>query len=776
MLRDRRLLVVTESLGIGGTESHLRRLLPRLSASGWEVAVFCLSTVGTHADELKSKGIEVFSTRRLPMASKFGHRHPVFLVRAANSLFAFMRRWNPAIVHFYLPGPYIIGAPMAIINQTPIKVMSRRSLSNYQQRWPTIAKFERRLHQKMDALIGNSRAVVSELLDEDVPERKVRLIYNGVELSEPHADRSEVRQELGLDQRALVGVMVANLIRYKGHQDLIKGLAGIAGQLNMPWRILLVGRDEGLQTELEGLARTGGITDNIQFLGERLDVPNVLAAADFGLLPSHEEGFSNVILEGMAAALPIIATNVGGNPEAVEHEKTGLIVPTCDPHAIGRAVLRLSRDLALRRRLGAAARERVSKTFSMDRCGAAHAKLYEELLTKAEEETATAKASARAKTPPLSAPAYVRPSVRPLMLAYWGRYGALPQLTLELGDACMRLGQDSQTTISVSADNELFDSYRRFGESLFPVNTYASPIGALNLKAVSRLRRRLRERVLADGTRAFVSLMTHIWSPAVAPILRQYGIRHTVIVHDADPHVGDRTALINRWLLREARAATQIVTLTTAVAERLIETKIASEKQIYVLFHPDMKYPPIVRKAISRTEPLRVAFFGRILPYKGLDIFVDSIKALKESSIPICVGVYGAGDLSRQRVELQRLGAEIRNSWISPKEIGEILARQDVIVVSHTKASQSGVIAAAFGAGVPVVATPVGGLREQIVPDVTGVLAADVTVEAVAAAIRRLAENRELLLRIQQRLIATKDDRSVDRFFRELSEIALKDA
>ena len=80
-----------------------------------------------------------------------------------------------------------------------------------------------------------------------------------------------------------------------------------------------------------------------------------MAAADFGLLTSHEEGFSNVILEGMAASLPMIVTRVGGNPEAVLHERTGLVVPAMDPQAIGEAVLRLARDGQLRKQFGAAA-------------------------------------------------------------------------------------------------------------------------------------------------------------------------------------------------------------------------------------------------------------------------------------------------------------------------------------------------------------------------------------------------------------------------------------
>jgi glycosyltransferase involved in cell wall biosynthesis len=99
-------------------------------------------------------------------------------------------------------------------------------------------------------------------------------------------------------------------------------------------------------------------------------------------LTSREEGFSNVVLEGMAAGLPMIVTAVGGNPEAVVDGHTGLIVQPRDPKAIAEAILRLSRDADLRRRLGDAGQKRVRTEFSIERCVSAHAQLYQETLAK----------------------------------------------------------------------------------------------------------------------------------------------------------------------------------------------------------------------------------------------------------------------------------------------------------------------------------------------------------------------------------------------------------
>lgn len=376
-----RLLIVTESFGIGGTESHLIRLLPLLADTGLDVAVFCMTERGGRAGELEREGVKVFAAREHSGRHGTLLRQPAHAAVAGLKLRALLRRFRPDIVHFYLPGPYLVGAPIALVSRVPVKIMSRRSLSRYQRNWPAVARIERLLHGRMDAVTGNSRAVVKELSAEGVPEIKLRLIYNGIDIASG-MDRSEARAALSLKDDAPVGVMIANLIPYKGHHDLIEGLALVAKQLPAGWRVLLAGRDEGLRPELEALVAERGIGKNVVFLGERSDVPRLLAAADFGLLTSHEEGFSNVVLEGMAAGLPMIVTDVGGNAEAVLDGETGFVVPPSNPKAIGEAILRLAGDPSLGKSLGEAGRKRVAEHFSMEVCQNAHLELYRTLLAK----------------------------------------------------------------------------------------------------------------------------------------------------------------------------------------------------------------------------------------------------------------------------------------------------------------------------------------------------------------------------------------------------------
>src|SRR5205823_891079 len=126
-------------------------------------------------------------------------------------------------------------------------------------------------------------------------------------------------------------IIVANLIPYKAHTDLFHALAQISPKLPADWTLLCVGRDTGYGAKLEKFSQELKLSDHIQFLGERRDVRELLAHAHIGILCSHEEGFANAILEGMTTGLPMIVTDVGGNAEAVVHEKTGLVVPPHDP-------------------------------------------------------------------------------------------------------------------------------------------------------------------------------------------------------------------------------------------------------------------------------------------------------------------------------------------------------------------------------------------------------------------------------------------------------------
>jgi glycosyltransferase involved in cell wall biosynthesis len=230
--------------------------------------------------------------------------------------------------------------------------------------------------------MGNSRAVVRQLSKETEDSSKIGLIYNGIDLApyEQTLPKLKAREELNIAPDATVFVIVANLISYKGHEDLLAALADVKDKLPQPWVLLCLGRDDGIGPRLERLTASLSLVENIRWLGELPDVPKYLAAADIGLLCSHEEGFSNSILEGMASGLPMIVTDVGGNAEAVVDGETGIVVPARDPRMMGKALSVLAADKELCMKMGEAARVRAKDAFSIEKCVASYAQLYSALL------------------------------------------------------------------------------------------------------------------------------------------------------------------------------------------------------------------------------------------------------------------------------------------------------------------------------------------------------------------------------------------------------------
>ena len=357
------------------------QVLPLLKDLDYEVSVFTLTHKGQLADRLEAAGIEVAEPplsrvlRGLPRVLG----RPILGVIAAMSLWWRLVRLRPSIVHFFLPEAYLVGSFCCLAaGGKHVRVMSRRSLNRYQKKYALLARLERLLHGRMSAILGNSRAVVSELVEEGAPPERVVLVYNGVDLSRfgQSGSREAARGRLEIPSDAFVLTVVANLIPYKGHENLLDALALVNGQLPGEWLMLWVGSDSGIATHLLSKARSLGLERHLRWLGRRHDVPDILRASDVGILCSHEEGFSNSLLEYMAASLPAIVTDTGGNAEAVRDGHSGRVVPAGSPRALAEAIVELSRDAQLRERMGQAARERVERYFSLAECVTGYDRLY----------------------------------------------------------------------------------------------------------------------------------------------------------------------------------------------------------------------------------------------------------------------------------------------------------------------------------------------------------------------------------------------------------------
>lgn len=379
-----RIFYVIGSLNVGGAERHLAQVAVRLKHRGWEPEVVALSPSGPLISNLKEAKVPIHGVE-LPKWVAAAIRNDRLRIRIGLLATAFVLvfmlwRRRPHAIHFFLPAAYIVGGLASMLSFVPARIMSRRSLNAYQLDHPVFARIERYLHPWMALVCGNSQAIVAELRDEGIDPAKLRLIYNGIdaEIYEQSFDRDSARSALGIAADATVFVIVANLIPYKGHADLIAAFSQIKSRLRHPWFLFCLGRDDGIAAQLQSQIDAEGLRDNIRLMGARSDVPDFLRMADIGVLCSHEEGFSNAILEGMAAGLPMVVTDVGGNAEAVVDGQTGYVVPPHDSAALGEALLKMA-DNSSRTAMGEAGRQRTRELFSMNACIDAYEALYREV-------------------------------------------------------------------------------------------------------------------------------------------------------------------------------------------------------------------------------------------------------------------------------------------------------------------------------------------------------------------------------------------------------------
>jgi len=286
------------------------------------------------------------------------------------------------VVHAFLPVSNIYAAATARLLRRRAKlIVSKRALGLYKDGHPWLAWAERWANVAADVIHVNSRAVERDVIARERPDpSKLRLIYNGVQIrgQDPAQDVAALRAEWNIPSQAPLIAAVGNLNPHKGFEELVDAAVQVA--IESPtahW--VIVGRDDGMGAALRARVDEVGLSGRIHLAGQREDVGRLLHAVDMVVHPSRQEGFSNVILEAMAAARPLIVTDVGGNSEAVVHEELGLVVPPRDPEALAAAMMRLLRDPALAARLAMAAHLRAKESFALDRMVAVTAALYQDL-------------------------------------------------------------------------------------------------------------------------------------------------------------------------------------------------------------------------------------------------------------------------------------------------------------------------------------------------------------------------------------------------------------
>ncbi|MDE2575721.1 MAG: glycosyltransferase [Rhodospirillales bacterium] len=323
-----------------------------------------------------------------------------------------------------------------------------------------------------------------------------------------------------------------------------------------------------------------------------------------------------------------------------------------------------------------------------------------------------------------------------ILVWHWGRRGAGPRYAAELA-ASLRSLDGVEAVLSLSAQAEILR-----GEAPppcdLPYPTYGGlggfiarlPLAPFQIGPLAARLRALRPDVAICAMPSALDFL-------MAAALRRLGVPMLVVVHDADPHPGDGFPFQMTLQRRLVHRAQGLVVLTGHVADRLRGQGLVGDRRLIRTTHLPLVFGPPPPPPLAHGGPFRLLSFGRLLPYKGLDLLEQALRLLGPG-LEMEVRVVGSGPDSPVLEALRALPrVTVENRWVPEPEVGAILAWADGLVLSHREASQSGVAAAAVAAGRWVVATRVGGMTEQLEAEPQALLCAP-TAEGVAEALRQM--------------------------------------
>jgi glycosyltransferase involved in cell wall biosynthesis len=371
-----RLLKVVPTFMCGGTENQFMALGRALDPSRFELEFACLRRWGAFADEIDARHIPLLECNVTSFRSLSALGQQARLVRHVVK-----RRID--IVHAYSFYGNLFAVPPARMAGVPVVIASIRDRAPYLT--PMQKHAQRWACQFADCILVNAIAVKAWLIGEGYEAAKIVVIPNGVDLSrfEATARHESVFGALGIPGGAPVVLVVSRLNPLKGLEPFLEAAALVAPAFPSA-RFVIVGdtnpNERPYWSTLTNLTSRLGLTERVTFAGLRRDVPQLLSAATISVMPSLNEALSNVLLESMAAGAPVVATRVGGTPEAIVDGVNGMLVPPGDASAMAAAISALLSDPVRARRLGDAARRRISEQFSMERMVSATEQLYQQLL------------------------------------------------------------------------------------------------------------------------------------------------------------------------------------------------------------------------------------------------------------------------------------------------------------------------------------------------------------------------------------------------------------
>jgi sugar transferase (PEP-CTERM/EpsH1 system associated) len=365
-----KIMHIVNSLNVGGLENGVVNLVNCLNHNKFIHVICCLREVGPMAERLHRKDTEIICMGK----DSTDYFMPIKLMHLIS-------RIRPQVVHTRNWGTIdgIIAAKLARVKYVVHGEHGREFTdlygSNYRR---NLARWV--LGRWVNSFVAVSDEIKSWLLNQvGIPGDKVVTIINGVDTKKffPSTNKGKVKQELGIDPHTFIVGTVGRLDKVKNYQMLLNALLSQTRYKN-PYKLMLIG-DGPERADLEAFVTTHRLS-NVEFLGEKQNVQDYLQIFDLFVLTSMVEGISNTILEAMATGTPVIATRVGGNPEIVEDNMTGSLIPSGNHALLSEMITKYMNDRSLCEKHGQAARSRCEKLFSLNVMVEKYDRLYSNFL------------------------------------------------------------------------------------------------------------------------------------------------------------------------------------------------------------------------------------------------------------------------------------------------------------------------------------------------------------------------------------------------------------
>jgi glycosyltransferase involved in cell wall biosynthesis len=344
---------LTTDLGLAGRERVIVDIANSLRTRNYNPSILCLYESGSWADYL-DPAIEVVEF----------HKKKKLDLSVIPRIKSYLCDHHIKILHCHNPGTLLYGLLAAKWAKTQLIIDTEHGFS-YSLSWKSRLK-DQILYKYLDYM-----TVVSEKLKNDLNSiyrlkpNRIKIIRNAIQPTIMSEDKNSSRKIYGMSIQFFNIGIVGRLVPVKNHRMILEAVS-ILIQNNFPVRLWIVGSGE-LQEDLFNYTQKLGIEEAVIFMGSRTDVPRILNALDLFILCSNSEGLSVTLLEAMSAGLPIIATNVGGNSEVIQHEETGLLVELNQTVKMAEFIENLMKDRIKARRLGENAQIRFFKAFNIDR-------------------------------------------------------------------------------------------------------------------------------------------------------------------------------------------------------------------------------------------------------------------------------------------------------------------------------------------------------------------------------------------------------------------------